>query len=86
MIGDKIVIASKESLDTEILAVRDEAAKVELMANDIKFSGYGYTKRVPKKDRWLSTDVPNTLYDVGLGYVRFSDGLVNLDELAEEIA
>jgi len=75
MIGDKIVIASKESLDTEVLAVREEAAKVESMANDIKLSGYGYTKRVPKKDRWESTDIPNTLVDKVLDPIRFSDGL-----------
>jgi len=48
-------------------------------------TAYGYTKRVDKADRWLETDMPNVIVDIGLGSVRFSDGLIDLDTLAEDI-
>jgi len=76
-IGDKIVVASKATVDQEITKVKDEAQAKQMLIDDIKFNGYGYTKRVPKKDRWLETDVSNTIVDKVLDPVRFSDGLVD---------
>jgi len=63
----------KQELDT----IKNEAQAKQMLIDDIKFNGYGYTKRVPKKDRWLETDVPNTIVDKVLDPVRFSDGLVD---------
>jgi len=45
-------------------------------AVEAEFTAYGYTKRVPKKDRWLETDTPNVIVDKVGDAVRFSDGLV----------
>jgi len=53
-----------------------EATEDRDMILDAQFNGYGYTKRVPKKGRWESTDIPNTLIDKTLDPIRFSDGLI----------
>jgi len=52
-------------------------------AVEAEFTAYGYTKRVPKKDRWLETDTPNVIVDKVGDAVRFSDGLV--DRLGPEL-